>query len=127
MNGLSSLQCRGESGIRPQDEGDHKGRPYGTLPGTIGRVVQAFKSLTTHAYTAGVKRHGWMPFPGRLWQRNYYEHVIRNDEALNRICDYILTNPLRWELDRENPARRGEDEFERWLASLPLKGVRSKK
>jgi REP element-mobilizing transposase RayT len=123
---------RGESGIRPQKGDDRninhrENRPYGTLAGTVGRVIQAFKSLTTHAYTIGVKQHGWMPFPGRLWQRNYPEHVIRSEDALNRIRDYILTNPLRWELDRENPARQGEDEFDRWLASLSLKEVWAEK
>jgi REP element-mobilizing transposase RayT len=42
--------------------------------------------------------------PGeRVWQRNYYEHVIRNEEELNRIRQYILENPMRWETDRENP------------------------
>jgi len=61
------------------------------------------------------------------WQRNYYEHVIRNEEELQRIREYIQTNPLRWELDQENPARRGEDEFDRWLASLSSKRDRAKK
>jgi len=44
-----------------------------------------------------------------LWQRNYYEHIIRTDEELNRIREYILTNPLRWNLDRENSAAAGRD------------------
>ncbi len=39
-----------------------------------------------------------------VWQRNYYEHVIRKDESLDKIREYIVTNPLRWALDRENPA-----------------------
>jgi REP element-mobilizing transposase RayT len=38
-----------------------------------------------------------------VWQRNYYEHVIRDEESLGRICEYIQTNSLRWEMDRENP------------------------
>ena len=50
-----------------------------------------------------------------VWQRNYYEHVIRTDGALTRIRDYIQTNPLRWKLDRENPEQCGTDEFDRWL------------
>lgn len=42
--------------------------------------------------------------PGaRIWQRNYYEHIIRNEESFNRIREYIVNNPLQWELDRENP------------------------
>ena len=99
--------------------GDHQDRPYalhGTLPGTIGRVVQAFKSLTTNEYIAGIRCHEWQPFASRLWQRNYYEHIIRDEDSLNRIREYIATNPFRWELDRENPQRTGEDEFDRWLA-----------
>jgi len=39
-----------------------------------------------------------------VWQRNYYEHVIRNEEELNKIRQYIIDNPKQWELDRENPA-----------------------
>jgi len=50
-----------------------------------------------------------------VWQPNYWEHVIRNQEAFNRIHDYILTNPKRWDLDKENPDRTGEDDFDRWL------------
>ena len=43
-------------------------------------------------------------FAGRLWQRNYYEHIVRSDAALDRIRDYILTNPDHWPDDPENPA-----------------------
>jgi len=38
-----------------------------------------------------------------LWQRNYYEHIIRNENELYRIREYIQNNPLKWDLDRENP------------------------
>jgi hypothetical protein len=45
--------------------------------------------------------------PGeQVWQRNYYEHVIRNEEELIHIRQYILENPIRWEMDRENPGYR---------------------
>jgi REP-associated tyrosine transposase len=99
--------------------GDHEDRPYkvhGTLEGTVGRVIQGFKSITIYEYVVGVRRHEWRPFEGRLWQRNYYEHIIRDEDSLHHIREYIATNPLRWELDRENPQRTGEDEFDRWLA-----------
>lgn len=99
--------------------GSYKDRPYkahGTLEGTVSRVIQAFKSITIHEYVMGVRLHEWRPFEGRLWQRNYYEHIIRDEDSLNRIREYIATNPLRWELDRENPQRTGEDEFDQWLA-----------
>ena len=97
---------RGESCIRPDcippqpetspNQGDHKDRPYGTSDESIGRIVQAFKSLTTHFYISGVKKSAWSPFPGKLWQRNYHDHIIRNELDLNRIRDYIVNNPLKW-------------------------------
>lgn len=96
---------RGESCVRPQGLGEHKVRPYarGTLPGSIGRIVQGFKSQTTDAYIRGVREQGWARFPGKLWQRDYYEHVVRDEDELNRIREYILTNPARWPSDRYNP------------------------
>jgi hypothetical protein len=74
--------------------------------------------MTTKRYADGVKRLGWEPFRGRLWQRNSYERIIRNEESLNRIREYILTNPMRWELDRKNPHRVGVEEFDTWLDSV---------
>jgi REP element-mobilizing transposase RayT len=68
-------------------------------------VVHRFKSFTTAQYRHGVKHHGWIPFPGRLWQRNYYEHVVRNHDELRRIRQYIEDNPAKWALDPENPTR----------------------
>ena len=38
-----------------------------------------------------------------VWQRNYYEHVIRNETDLNDVREYIVNNPLKWDLDEENP------------------------
>jgi REP element-mobilizing transposase RayT len=66
-------------------------------------VIHRFKSLTTARYRRGVLQDGWQPFPGRLWQRNYYEHIIRDEEELNRIRQYIIDNPGRWQDDVENP------------------------
>jgi REP element-mobilizing transposase RayT len=68
-------------------------------------VVHRFKSFTTARYRHGVKNHGWTPFPGRLWQRNDYEHIVRNDDQVRRIRQYIADNPAKWALDPENPAR----------------------
>ena len=78
------------------------GRPHGTLPGSLSRVVQGFKSMTTHQYVNGVQQNGWPPFPGKLWQRSYFERIIRNDDEWNKIRQYIVDNPIRWECDREN-------------------------
>ena len=71
---------------------------------TLGDVVGAYKSLTTVEYTRGVKTLNWPPFERRMWQRNYHEHIVRDDESLNLIRQYILDNPAQWALDRENPA-----------------------
>ena len=60
--------------------------------------------MTTARYADGVKQDDWPPFHRRLWQRNYYEHVIRDEDDLDRIRRYIEENPLRWDQDPENPA-----------------------
>ena len=71
----------------------------------IPEIVQWFKTMTTNEYIRGVKNLGWTPFPGKLWQRNYYEHIIRNDASLNRIRQYIADNPAHWADDTENPEK----------------------
>lgn len=70
---------------------------------TLGDVVGAFKSLTTVEYVRGVKSLGWPQFSGKLWQRNYFEHVVRSEDSLTKIRQYIRDSPLRWEFDKENP------------------------
>jgi len=65
--------------------------------------MQWFKTMTTNEYMKNVAVSGWSPFPGRLWQRNYYERVIRNDAELDKFRTYILHNPARWVEDKENP------------------------
>jgi len=82
--------------VCPDELGEHAGSP-------LHRVVQWFKTMTTNGYIRGVKQNGWLPFSGKLWQRNYYEHIIRNDDEMNRIREYIEMNPARWAEDRENP------------------------
>jgi putative transposase len=71
----------------------------------LGAIVGAFKSITTVDYIRGVGECGWPAFRGRLWQRNYHEHVVRDEASLNRIRRYIDENPLRWGFDDENPDR----------------------
>ena len=66
---------------------------------TLGRVVRAFKSVSAVAANKALDRSG-QPF----WQRNYYEHVIRDEEELNAVRRYIRENPLKWSDDPDNPA-----------------------
>lgn len=68
----------------------------------LSRLVQWFKTMTTNAYIQGVRQQGWMPFPGRLWQRNYWEHV-RSEDELNAVRQYIINNPANWHKDDNNP------------------------
>ena len=89
------------------------GQPQGVAPTiSLSDVVHRFKSLTTTRYRQVVKNYGLPLFHGQFWQRNYYEHIIRNDVELNRIREYIQNNPFKWHLDRENPQRTGNDSFE---------------
>jgi len=70
---------------------------------SLSDVVHRFKSFTTATYRKCVEKFNWPLFPGKLWQRNYYEHIIRNENDLNRIREYILNNPLQWDNDKNNP------------------------
>jgi REP element-mobilizing transposase RayT len=65
--------------------------------------MHRFKTFTTSQYRIGVNQSQWPPFPGKLWQRNYYEHIIRAEEDLNEIREYIVNNPAGWDKDEENP------------------------
>jgi putative transposase len=92
------------------------GQPRGAAPTlALSDVVHRFKSLTTVRFRQGVVEERQPPLAGRLWQRNYFEHIIRNDRDLERVREYVAANPLRWSTDRENPAMdvsaNVEDEF----------------
>jgi len=69
---------------------------------TVGDIVGAYKSLTTNAYIDGVKQLGWQRFNKKIWQRNYWEHIIRNEQEHHRIAQYIRNNPMKWEMDQLN-------------------------
>lgn len=66
-------------------------------PGSLGAIVRAYKSAVTYAVNAAQNQRGAV-----LWQRNYYDHIIRNDRERKNIQRYIANNPLHWQLDRDN-------------------------
>ncbi|MFC1716226.1 transposase [Candidatus Poribacteria bacterium] len=66
---------------------------------SIGAIIRGYKGAVTKQINQMRKSSG-LP----VWQRNYWEHVIRNEKELNKAREYIRNNPLKWELDRENPA-----------------------
>lgn len=71
-------------------------------PGTdLSSPVQALKSLTTRDYGIGVRESGWPPYRGILWQKRYFETIMRNERALERHRRYIAANPANWWRDPE--------------------------
>ena len=85
--------------------------PRGPKRQSICAIVGSYKSAVTKRINERRNTPG-----ATVWQRNYYEHVIRNDESLNRIRQYLLENSIRWHLDQENPAATGKDtEWEMWI------------
>lgn len=68
------------------------------IPKSVGSILRAYKS----SVTMWCNKNDIVDF---TWQHNYYEHIIRNDLALNAIRKYILDNPLNWDKDNENPDR----------------------
>ncbi|MEC4676550.1 MAG: transposase [Nitrospirota bacterium] len=69
----------------------------------LGQYISWFKRMSTNEYIRGVKQNDWPRFNGNLWQRNYWDHIIRNEHELNQIRQYIIDNPLKWETDRNYP------------------------
>jgi REP element-mobilizing transposase RayT len=65
---------------------------------TLGAIIRGFKGAATKRICRGGQSS-----PLTVWQRNYYEHIIRNEADLHRIREYIANNPLRWAIDKENP------------------------
>jgi len=91
--------------------------PCGAAPGSLGAIVGNFKSVTARRINRIRKTPG-----APVWQRNYYERIIRNEGELHRIREYIHLNPLKWELDRENPHRTGHNPEEDRLWQPPGTG-----
>lgn len=69
--------------------------------GLLSRVIQAFKSKTAVEYLKLMKLKN-MPYIPKIWQRSFHDHIIRNEKSLNKIREYIQTNPQMWERDRNN-------------------------
>ena len=66
---------------------------------TLGMFMRIFKSKTTLEYIRSVKSGIYEPFNKRIWQRNYFERVIRDEPEYQRICQYIDQNPANWTED----------------------------
>jgi len=95
----------GATHASPLQNDDTPTRPRGPQRQSVASIVGSFKSAATKRIN---EQRGTPGAP--VWQRNYYEHIIRDDESLNRIRQYIAENPLHWYLDRENPNAIGMDD-----------------
>jgi len=83
------------------DQINNKGQTHGSAP-TIPRIIQWFKTMTTNQYIRYMKNNNSLQFQNHLWQRNYYDHLIRNDKLLDKIRQYIANNPQTWDEDEHN-------------------------
>jgi len=84
---------RGKACLAPTNR--QFGRPIGN---SLFSIIGSFKSAVTKRinktfHTLGIS----------VWQRNYYEHIVRNEKELNKIREYIINNSLKWNEDEENP------------------------
>ncbi len=81
------------AGLKPAPTASGKCHP-------LSEVIRAFKTFS--ARQINVLRNS----PGiPVWQRNYYEHIVRNEQELHALRRYVENNPLQWALDEENPMR----------------------
>jgi putative transposase len=77
--------------------------PFNVVPGSLGAMMRSFKSAVTKRMNI-LRAAPGVP----VWQRNYYERVIRDADEMNRIREYIATNPAHWAEDENNPSHVGK-------------------
>ena len=86
--------------ITGADSRAHISAPLHRTSHSLGSIIAGFKSAATKKIN---ELRGTPRMP--VWQRNYYENIIRDEESLQKMREYILNNPTQWELDEENPRR----------------------
>ncbi|MFH1732726.1 MAG: transposase [Planctomycetota bacterium] len=101
VHGIIVLRDGGTAGRAPTETPPAFGKPQ---HGDLSTIVRSFKATVTKELN---RRHGTLGAP--LWQRNYYEHVIRNAKEWDALRQYIAANPAQWPLDSENPDRQVDD------------------
>jgi REP element-mobilizing transposase RayT len=72
----------------------------GVKAGSLGAIVRSFKAIVAR------RAHEELGWKGPIWQRNYYERVLRDGREFSNASRYIAENPMKWEWDRENPQCR---------------------
>ena len=89
LHGIIVIESR-VTACRDRDNTESFGKP---VRGSLSTIIRSFKSAVTRCFN----QQGKSPF--NLWQRSFYEHVIRNEADMARVCEYIHENPFRWNLD----------------------------
>ncbi len=69
----------------------------GVAPGSLGAIIRSFKAIVAR------RAHKELGWKGPIWQRNYFERVLRDGKEFSDVSRYIMENPKKWEMDRENP------------------------
>lgn len=87
---------RGATLLRPYEDQ----RKINVQPGSLGAIVRSFKSVVSYRLN---KEHNVTG----IWQRSYYEHIIRDEKDLQNKTDYIEANPMLWDEDDNNPIKQG--------------------
>jgi hypothetical protein len=102
--------------LESQHMGEHTGSPRRKIQNNnnVSSIMQWFKTMTTNEYIRNVKTNGWPSFAGKLWQRNFYDHIGRDENEMFRIRQYIRNNPLNWAADDEKPISKSP----RYVATL---------
>jgi REP element-mobilizing transposase RayT len=95
-NHVHGIILVGAQFIAPSAAPDNNLGAMNRAPTTLGEILRAYKAASTRVIRETANANF-------AWQRNYYEHVIRDDESVNSIRQYILDNPARWDIDRDNP------------------------
>jgi putative transposase len=105
IHGIINIVGAGSS--RPGNNTNNKFNRRGDRAPTIGQIIAYFKYQSTKQIN--ILRNT----PGlKIWQRNYYDHIIRNEKSLQKIREYIINNPTTWDKDIENPDKTGKIESE---------------
>jgi REP element-mobilizing transposase RayT len=86
--------------IHDDGRGGSRSAPTGTKRKPLGRLIGAFKTVSTKQINLLRQTEGAV-----VWQRNYYEHIVRNEKEMDHIWKYIEANPSMWAEDDENPLK----------------------
>ena len=100
-------ECTVGDGLRPSPT-----RPSPTRKHPLSEIVRAFKSFSARRINEITNTPGTP-----VWQRGFYDHIIRDDRSMTRIREYIAHNPQHWASDKQNRESEGNDDFECWLSS----------